>query len=123
MKSVLILVFFGGVALFSTHTDLSPSPSTAVLAISEAAKINPQFIATVINTANPTGEIPDSYDLFGTGESYTSCASSICDFIRFIQKQGIDPEVLKTDPDQTLRILIQKGIIDSTILTTCDKNP
>lgn len=111
MKSVLILVFFGGISLFSYPTELSPNINKAVLAIGEASKINPVFIAAIINTANPTGEIPDTYDLFGTGESYTSCASSICHFVRFIQKQDVDPGILQNDPELTIRILARKGIV------------
>lgn len=111
MKITTLGLIFGGISFFSYPTDLSPNINTTVLAISEASKINPVFIAAVINTANPTGEIPDTYDLFGTGESYTSCASSICHFVRFIQKQDLHPGILQNDPELTIRILARKGII------------
>ena len=116
MKSTLIAMFFGGVALFSFPTDLSPTLGHTVSVISENSNIHPAFIATVIITADSSGTIPDTFDLFGTGESYTSTAASVVHFVRFI-KTKIDPATLEDDPEESIRVLSRKGVLtDSTTL-------
>lgn len=117
MKALIIAMFFtGGFTFFAAHTDLSPNLEHTVNVVSHAAKIHPAFISAVINVSNPSGEIPDSYDLFGTGESYTSCASSLIHFVHFIKQQGIHPNTLENEPEKTVKYLANLGVIQDSSL-------
>lgn len=115
MKTMLLLISFGGLAFFVTPTELAPKENTSniVAMIATASEVDSCFVLAVMSTTCPN-PVPETNDLFGTGESYTSTASATANFCRWLHTQKIPKNILKSNPVVITQLLGRSGVLKDT---------